>query len=382
MTRIPHRSSCLIMCLWTAALVAAPVPAPIPPPPTIDANAYVLLDYASGTVLAEKNVNERVEPASITKIMTIYTVATEIRDGRISLDDEVPISEKAWRTSGSRMFVEVGKRVRVQDLMKGDIIQSGNDASVALAEYVSRTEDVFAAVMNQHANRLGMTGTHFLNSTGLPNPEHYTTARDVGVLAAALIREFPHVYAWFSEKEFTWNGIRQPNRNKLLYRDDTVDGIKTGFTESAGYCLAASAVRDGRRLIAVVLGTASDKARTAAASALLNYGFRFTESHRVYGAREPVTEVRVWKGEGEIARLGLGDELHVSVPSGRYESVEATVNVDPRVVAPVSAGQTLGHLTLALDGEEIAARDLVSLDDIAEAGIFTRMLDEVRLWFE
>ncbi len=372
-----HRSPLLLLALLATAAVGAAVP-----PPSIEANAYVLVDFQSGAVVAEQRAGERVEPASLTKIMTIYTIARELAAGRAKLEDEVLISEKAWRTGGSKMFVEVGKRVRLEDLMKGDIIQSGNDASVALAEHVSGTEEVFAALMNENARRLGMTGSQFRNSTGLPDPEHYTTARDIATLSVALIREFPDIYAWFSTPQFTWNGITQRNRNRLLTRDPTVDGIKTGFTDAAGYCLAASALRDGRRLVAAVLGTASDKARTEAASALLNWGFRFSETHRVYAAGQPVTQVRVWKGEVEGLDLGLTGDLYVTVPQGRYEALDAKLDIEPRVLAPVAAGQSLGTLSVRLDDTELARRPLVATQAVPEGGFFSRIVDDVRLLFE
>lgn len=372
----------LLLVLAAGPWLGAGAALPVPPPPTIDASAWVLMDHQSGAIIAGRNENERAAPASLTKIMTIYTVANELREGHASLDDEVLVSEKAWRTKGSRMFIEVGNRVRLEDLMKGDIIQSGNDASVALSEHLSGSEEVFAALMNQHARRLGMEGTNFVNSTGLSHDEHYSTARDVAILSAALIREFPHVYRWFSEREFTWNGITQPNRNRLLFRDPSVDGIKTGYTEAAGYCLAASAQRDGRRLIAVVMGAASAAARTEAASALLNYGFRFFETHRVYGAHEAVTETRIWKGETQRLALGLIEDLYVTTARDRYEDLDARIDLPAQILAPVEAGQALGTLVIVLDGEEIERRALVALNTVAAGGIVTRMLDEVRLLFE
>lgn len=380
MVNAVRRTAAMLLVVCSTAVADEPLP--LPPPPSVDAPSYVLMDFHSGEILAERAAGERVEPASLTKIMTIYTVASELHARRIALDDEVLVSEKAWRTGGSRMFIEVGDRVRVEDLMKGDIIQSGNDASVALAEHVSGTEEVFAALMNQHAQRLGLTGTHYVNSTGLPHPEHYTTAMDVARLSAALIRDFPEVYAWFREREFTWNGITQPNRNRLLRRDDSVDGIKTGYTEAAGYCLAASAERDGRRLIAVVLGAGSDAARTRAASALLNYGFRFFETHRLYAAGEPVTRVPVWKGEREALAAGLHKDLYVTVPSGHYGRLDARLSLEPRLIAPVAAGDQVGTLTVTLGGEEIAVRPLLALEELPAGGLVTRMLDEVRLWFQ
>ncbi|MGE0384205.1 MAG: D-alanyl-D-alanine carboxypeptidase family protein [Gammaproteobacteria bacterium] len=369
----------LLTLLSTASHAAGP---PIPAPPAIDARAYVLLDYQTGAILAQQNMDERLEPASLTKIMTIYTVAAELKGGHASLDDEVLVSENAWRTQGSRMFIEVGKRVRLEDLMKGDIIQSGNDASVAMAEHVSGSEQVFAELMNQNAKSLGMNGTHFTNSTGLPDPEHYTTAHDLARLSTALIRNYPDVYKWFAFKEFVWNGIRQQNRNRLLFSDASVDGIKTGFTDNAGYCLAASAVRDGRRLIAVVMGTPEQKVRAAAAAALLGYGFKFTETRRLYAAREPVTRVKVWKGAVDTLGLGVAADAVVTVGRGRIQDLDAHVDVQSPVLAPVAAGQALGTLTVKLDGQEIIKRPLVAVETVEQSGLFGRLADTVRLWFE
>ncbi len=274
----------------------------VPDAPSVGARAYILQDFDSGRVLAEVNADERMEPASLTKIMTAYVVFEELEQGKIAMEDQVLVSEKAWRMGGSKMFIEVDTKVSVEDLLKGLIIQSGNDASVALAEFIAGDEDAFADLMNQYAVRLGMTGTHFINASGLPHPEHYTTARDTATLAAAMIRDFPELYKIHAVKEYEYNGIVQHNRNKLLWRDESVDGLKTGHTESAGYCLVASAERDGMRLISVVMGSESERSRARESIALLSYGFRFFETHRLYGALEPLTEIRIWKGEIEKAR--------------------------------------------------------------------------------
>lgn len=375
------RLSSIVYLLWflPAAVAAAAI---VPGPPTLNVGAYVLMDFDSGHVIAERNMHKKMEPASLTKMMTIFTVAQELKLGTITLDDQVPVSEKAWRMSGSRMFIEVGKNVRLEDLMKGDIIQSGNDASVALAEYVSGTEEVFASLMNQNANRLGMKETHYVNSTGLPDPEHQTSAYDVAILARALIHDFPDVYRWFSTREFTYNDITQKNRNRLLWLDEDVDGIKTGYTEDAGYCLAASAVRDGQRLISVVMGAESEPERVKASQALLNYGFRFFETHRLYDAGTAITKVRIWKGDRDSVALGVAEPLYVTVPRGSYESLDASMNIDSQIIAPVVAGARLGTLEVRLDGDTLADRPLIALGSVGEGSSFERIWDGIKLLFE
>ncbi len=353
---------------------------PVPAAPSIGANSYILVDYHSDTVIAERDPDARVEPASITKLMTSYLVFAEIRDGNLDLSDEVLISERAWRMPGSRMFVEVGNRISVEDLLKGVIIQSGNDASVALAEHVGGSEEVFAGMMNDAAARLGMTATSYTNATGLPDPDQYTTARDIATLAAALIREFPEFYAWYSEREFTFNGIRQHNRNRLLWRDPSVDGLKTGHTSSAGYCLVTSANRDSMRLISVVMGTDSEEARATASQSLLNYGFRFFETYQLYEAGDKLSTERVWKGRSNEIELGVDDDLFVTIPRGRYEALEARLELDDTLTAPLVSGSELGRLVVSLDGDNLAERSLVALDDVEEAGFFGRASDSIRLW--
>lgn len=280
------------------------------------------------------------------------------------------------------MFIEVGKQVDVQSLLKGVIIQSGNDASVALAEHVAGSEEVFAALMNRHAARLGMSGTHYVNSTGLPDPQHYTTAHDIATLSRALVREFPEQYAWFAERSMVFNGITQHNRNKLLWRDDAVDGVKTGHTESAGYCLAASAEREGMRLVAVVLGSASEESRTQESLALLNYGFRFFETHRLYQAGKPLTEARIWKGDSAALPLGLANDLWLTIPRGRYPQLAASMELPQRILAPATQGQAIGKVAVRLGDELVADAPLVALASVAEGGLFQQLADEVRLWFE
>jgi D-alanyl-D-alanine carboxypeptidase (penicillin-binding protein 5/6) len=356
--------------------------APIPKPPAVGAKGYLVEDFLSGQAIAEKNADEPLEPASITKLMTAYVVFKEISDGSLSLSDKVRISEKAWRTPGSRMFVEVNTQVAVADLIKGMIIQSGNDATVALAEQVAGSEDSFAALMNQHAQRLGMTHTHFVNSTGLPDKEHYTTARDIVRISRALIKEFPEYYRWYSEKKYTYNEITQYNRNKLLWRDESVDGLKTGHTESAGYCLVTSAERDGMRLISVVLGTKSEEARADASQALLNYGFRFFETHKLYDAGTKLTSSRVWKGATENVDLGLADTLYVTIPRGEYKNLDASMQLHEQIVAPVSDGEALGEVVVRLGDQTVADKNLVALQPVAEGSFWQRIVDEALLYLE
>ncbi len=353
---------------------------PVPAAPSIGAKSFILVDFHSDTVIAEREPDARVEPASITKLMTSYLVFAEIGDGNLSLTDHVLISERAWRMPGSRMFVEVGTRVTVEELLKGVIIQSGNDASVALAEHVGGSEEVFAGMMNDAAARLGMTGTSYTNATGLPDPDQYTTARDIATLASALIGEFPQFYSWYSEREYTFNGIRQHNRNRLLWRDPSVDGLKTGHTSSAGYCLATSASRDGMRLISVVMGTDSEEARATANQSLLNYGFRFFETYQLYEAGDKLSTERVWKGRTNEVELGVDDDLFVTIPRGRYEALEARLEMDDSLTAPLESGSTLGRLVISLDGDTLAERSLVALGGVEEAGFFGRAADGVRQW--
>lgn len=367
-----------LLSLFTLAASAAPVPAP----PSVAATGHLLIDFDSGHVLAENNAEQRLEPASLTKIMTAYVVLKEIQAGQVTLQDPVLVSKKAWRTPGSRMFIEVGKKISLEELLKGMIIQSGNDASVALAEHIAGSEETFANLMNDHARRLGMVNTHFVNSTGLPHEEHYTTPRDIARVTRATIREFPEFYQWYATKEFTFNNIKQHNRNKLLWRDDAVDGVKTGHTEAAGYCLVASAQKDGMRLISVVMGTSSEDARASESQSLLNYGFRFFETHRLYGAGEQLTNTRVWKGSQEQLRLGLSRDLFITIPRGQYKNLNAGMRIEPRIMAPVAPGQSLGKVDIALDGETLIEAELVALDTIAEGGLLQIAKDTVLLWLE
>ena len=370
----------LVLLLPASPPAAAPMPTPAPP--IIGAKSYLVVDSRTGAELASLNPDSPLAPASLTKIMTTYVVFSALQQGQLSLDDEVTVSEKAWRTEGSRMFIEVDTRVSVKDLLIGMIVQSGNDASVALAEHVAGSESVFAEMMNQHAAKLGMRSSHFKNATGLPAEGHTTTARDLATLARALIEEFPEYYGWHAEKEFTYNNIRQDNRNSLLWRDDSVDGLKTGHTEDAGYCLVASAKRDDMRVVSVVLGTSSDKARTDGSQALINYSFRFFETRLLFKAGETVTTARIWKAANENTDLGVQEDLYVTVRRGAYEQLEPTMNIPAVLLAPVSAGQALAELTVKLGDEILVTAPLVALADNPAGSLWQRARDSVSLWFE
>ncbi|TJY65193.1 D-alanyl-D-alanine carboxypeptidase [Sinimarinibacterium sp. CAU 1509] len=366
-------------------LLSLTATAAVPEPPQLEAKSYVLLDFQSGQVLAQSNAHQRVEPASITKIMTAYVAFDELRQGHVSMDDQVLISEKAWRTPGSRTFVEVGKRVAFSDLLHGSIIQSGNDATVAIAEHIAGDESVFAQLMNEHASKLGMKDTHYVNADGLPDPDHYTSAYDVALLSQALIRDFPEGYKLFSQRTFTFghrSEITQHNRNLLLDMDSSADGIKTGHTDSAGYCLAGSAIRDGRRLITAVMGTGSTQQRAQASKALLDYGFRFFDTVALFGPDKPVNTVRIWKGESESLPVGVAEPLMLSLPRGSADQLTVTPVIDGIIVAPVAAGQTVGKVSVSLDGETLRTVPLVALQPIAEGGLMQRLIDSVRLWID
>ena len=367
--------------LLFSSLIYAGVTA-IPAPPGIKANAYLLQDFDSGKILASKNIDQKMSPASLTKMMTVHVVSNELGSGRITLDDEVLVSKKAWKMPGSRMFIEVNKKVSVGDLLKGVIIQSGNDASVALAEHVSGSEEVFVELMNQYASKLGMSNSHFMNSTGLPDEQHYTTAKDMAILAAALIRDVPEIYALHSVKEFTFNKITQQNRNKLLWRDPDVDGIKTGHTEAAGFCLVASAKKENMRLITVVMGSESEGARAKATQSLLGYGFRFYETQKLYGANENITSVKVWKGDTEALVLGLDTDLYVTFPRGQKNQLRTEFNLSEKYIAPVNRGNVLGNLKVTLADEDIADAKLIALQSVNEGSVIVRLKDNFLLLFE
>lgn len=354
----------------------------IPAAPKISADAYLLIDHHSGHVLTGQNINDRIEPASMTKLMTAYVVMHEIRSGNIKLEDEVVVSEKAWRMGGSRMFIEVNSRVRVKELMLGMIVQSGNDASVALAEHVAGSEDSFATLMNKHAEQLGMTSTHFVNSTGWPHKEHYTTTADLAILTRAMIRDFPEHYALYKIKKYTYNNIPQFNRNRLLWLDERVDGVKTGHTDSAGYCLISSALKDDMRLIAVVAGTDSERARENDSRKLLTYGFRFYETFKLHAALDPLTDMRIWKGEKETVPLGLTQSLYITTPRGKRNRIKAHMSVNSTIVAPINKGQEYGQVEVKLGDEVIAQRPLVALENVDEGSFWRRTVDNVKLLFQ
>ncbi|WP_372955879.1 D-alanyl-D-alanine carboxypeptidase family protein [Marinobacter sp.] len=373
----------LLMTLVLAALslVAQAQQVLIPSPPQINGSSYVLMDPASGKIIMEANSDERLPPASLTKMMTAYIVERELDEGRLSMDEMVPISVKAWQTGGSRMFVQEGSRVSVEDLLKGVIIQSGNDASVALAEHVSGSEDSFADVMNQQARLLGMENTRFETATGLPHENQYSTAYDLALLAAAIINDYPENYPLYAEKHFTYNNIRQPNRNSLLWRDPSVDGLKTGHTEEAGYGLVASAKRDDSRMIAVVMGTDSSEARAREVQKMLNYGFRYYETAHLFDSGESLLESRVWGGEKDQMNLGLASDMVLTIPRGARDSLESVVEVDSVIKAPVSAGDQLGTVTISFNDEVLAERPLVAIEPVPEGGLFKRLFDAIKLFF-
>ncbi len=367
--------------LFSSQLLAAPTPIPKPQQPDIDVNAYILIDHRSGQILAEKNADEPVEPASLTKIMTAYVVADELEKGTIKPDDLVKISEKAWRTGGSSMFVEVDTYVPVEDLLRGVIIQSGNDASIALAEYISGSESAFAELMNYHAAQLGLNNTYFINSSGLPDEHHITTARDLATLSRALINHFPEVYAIHAERRFTHNNIAQNNRNLLLWRDDSVDGVKTGHTEAAGYCVVGSAQRGDMRLISVLTGSQDNESRASQSQTLLNYGFRFYESHKLYDQYTPIQEIRLWKGKRKVLPVGVEQDIYVTTLRGRYEALDVVSESAPHAQAPVAQGQPFGTLTISFDNEVLQAMPLVALEDVGRSNFVRRFIDQIRLFF-
>ena len=373
----------LLLILLSIALFQTALAAPriIPAPPQLATEGHILLDAATGTVIVEENAEMRLPPASLTKIMTSYIIASEIQQGRISLDDLVPISVKAWKMEGSRMFIREGTEVKVADLIRGIVIQSGNDASVAMAEFIAGDEQAFADIMNQVAQKLGMTRTQFKNATGLPNEGHYTTAKDLSLLARALIRDFPEHYKVYKEKYFSYNDIRQANRNSLLWRDDAVDGMKTGHTQAAGFCLVASAEKKELRLISVVMGATSERSRSTESQKLINYGFRYFESVKLYDGLESLKRVKVWGGLHESLDVGIEAPVQLTIPNGARGALAAEVTLDPVIKAPVGQGQTLGLLRISLEGETLLERPVVALNAVDEAGFVSSLIDEVSLFF-
>jgi len=371
----------LALLLLSAAFLVRAEEAPVPPPPSLEATSWILVDQATGRTLAGKDVDVRIEPASLTKLMTAYAVFQALRDGKLALDTGIPISEHAWRAEGSRTFVDVGTRVPAEVLIQGMIVQSGNDATIALAEAVAGTEATFAALMNQYATRLGMNGSHFENATGLPGPDHRMTVADIARLTRAIIREFPEYYRWYSQREFTWNNIRQPNRNGLLARDPSVDGVKTGMTDAAGYCLVSSAERDGTRLVAVVVGTRNMKAREDASLALLNYGFSFYQTRVLQPSGQEMAVHRIYRARGGRAAVGLAEDLTVTLRRGRAERVELKLELAPRLFAPLSTADRVGVVRALVDGKVVAEAPLHPLADVPRGNIFRRIWDTILSWF-
>ncbi|HWV13955.1 MAG TPA: D-alanyl-D-alanine carboxypeptidase family protein [Cellvibrio sp.] len=359
---------------------AAAQPIAIPEAPQLAATGYILIDADTGTVLAEQNSDQRLPPASLTKMMSSYLVVDEIERGRIAENSMVNISVKAWKMDGSRMYVKEGTQVSVIDLLRGVIIQSGNDATVALAEYVGGNEDAFVDMMNKRAATLGMTGTHFMNSSGMPDPNHYSTARDLARMAQAIIEDHPSHYGLYAEKVFIYNNIRQPNRNLLLYRDPTVDGLKTGHTEEAGFCLVASSKRENTRLVAVVMGTKSDESRATETQKLLAYGFRYYENVNLYKANTLITKARVWSGKAPEVSLGLTKDVFLTLPRGRQDALKASIGLNENIKAPITVGQALGTFTVELDGKVLATEPLVAQEAVEQANIFVRLWDSLKLF--
>ncbi len=375
----------LSLALLGTPTVWASQPA-IPAPPQLAAKSYVLMDAATGKVLVENNGDQRLPPASLTKLMTAYIATLEIRKGKIGEQDLVPISEHAWRTGGaasggSTMFLPLNSQATVDDLLHGVIIQSGNDASIALAEYIAGSEDAFADMMNETAARLGMTNSHFMNATGLPHPEHYSSAHDMAILARAIIDEDQAHYAIYAQKEFVWNNIKQGNRNLLLWRDKTVDGLKTGHTEEAGYCLVASAVRDGARMITSIFGTASESARAAETQKLLTYGFRFFESRTFYKQGQELAQAQVWKGQTRQVKAGLGKDLSLTLPKGQLDKLQAAMVLNPQLTAPIAQGDVIGKVEVKLGDELVHSADLIALEAVEQGSFFRRLWDSISLFF-
>ena len=363
----------ILLMVWMSTSDGATEPI-IPSAPQLAATAYLLIDATTGKVLADHNSGQRLPLASLTKIMTSFVGAEAIQRGTIKLDDEVPVSVRAWKMEGSRMFIQEGTKVRLEDLVRGVVIQSGNDASVALAEHIAGSEDAFADLMNQHAIRLGMTDSHFVNSTGLPHENHYSTATDLAKLTVALINRFPKHFEIYREKSFVYNGISQMNRNSLLFRDKTVDGVKTGYTEAAGYCLVSSALRNGMRLVSVVMGATSEAARAAESQKLLTYGFRYYETVDLYKRDESLRKVRVWGGTHNSINLGLAENITITIPRGARDSLDAEMELASEIHAPLRQGQELGRLKITAAGTQTQSRPLVALNAVEEAGFFQRLM--------
>jgi D-alanyl-D-alanine carboxypeptidase (penicillin-binding protein 5/6) len=376
-----------LLSLVLLAVLAAPgqgqsrADAPIPTAPTVDARAYVVVDYRTGKVLAAQDAVARLEPASLTKLMTAYIVFQELVEGKLKLEEPVLVSEHAWRSEGSRTFIELGKPVSVELLILGMIVQSGNDATIALAERIAGTEETFVQLMNANAKRLGMVGTHFENSSGLPSPQHYTTARDMSLLAVAMIRDFPQYYKYYSVREFEHNGIKQQNRNGLLGRDPSVDGLKTGHTDSAGFCLVTSALRDGMRLVSVVLGSTSMKGRENASASLLNYGFTFYDTKLVVKGGAALASTKVWKAAQSPVDVGIKEDLYITLPRGQANDIKTAVDLQPRLIAPLALDSDVGQLHVSAGGKTLATMPVHPLKSVAAGGWWRRLIDTIRLWF-
>lgn len=372
------------------SLPSTPMPNPVisnkplitPAAPMLNAKAYILIDVNSGKIIAEKNSGEKLPPASLTKMMTLYVISNALHNEQIHLADTVRISRDAWKTGGSRMFVKEGQQVPIEDLLKGIIVDSGNDACVAMAEHLGGSEQGFADIMNQQAQQLGMLNSHFTDSTGLPDPEHFTTAKDLAILGRALVVNFPQYYHWYKQKWFTYNGIRQPNRNRLLWRDNQVDGVKTGHTNEAGFCLVSSAKRDNMRLLAVVLGSPSDAIRADDSERLLNYGFRFFETHQLYKAGQAISTVSVYKGNTSRLNVGLLQDQYITIPSGQYQRVSITTNVAENLQAPINKGDKIGEVVVKFDNNILETRPVFALEAIEKGGFFSRCKDSVKLMFK
>jgi len=357
--------------------------AQMPQAPQVTGRAWVIADFSSGQILASEKPDERFEPASLTKLMTAYVVFAALKEKKLTLEQQVSVSERAWRAPGSRMFIEPRKPVGVDELIRGMIVQSGNDACIALAEQLAGSEEAFAAMMNREAERLGMKNTRFVNASGLPSPQHYSTARDLYLLATALVRDFPEQYAqYYSQREYRYNGITQVNRNRLLWLDNTVDGMKTGFTEAAGYCLVASSKRGPRRILSVLLGSTSESMRAQESQKLLNWGFQAFDAVRLYSGNAPVKEIEVWKGARGTLKAGFRDDLVVTIPKGQGEKLKAELLSHSPLVAPVAAGARVGNLRVTLDGKPLGEYPVVALEEVGAGGIFVRAWDTLRLWFK
>jgi len=382
-TPTPISDQALLKNQSSAIATAATLPTTlVPPAPTLNAKGYVLMDANSGTIIASSHMDQRMPPASLTKIMTLYITFQALKSGQIHLNDKVRVSNKAWRTGGSRMFLKVGSSVPVQDLIEGVIVASGNDACVTIAQYIGGTEATFAQLMNQTAKQLGMNATHYVDSTGLPNSNHYSTPHDMAILAHAVIKNFPEYYHFFGQKWIKYNNIKQPNRNRLLWRDGSVDGLKTGHTKSAGYCLVSSGKRDNMRLISVMMGTPSDGARATTSQALLNYGFRFYKTYSLFGANKAITKQRIWLGKDKFATFGITQPLFVTIPVGQYQALKASIQLPTRIEAPISKGNSYGQVQVTLNGQTVTHVPLVALDNDPKGGLWTRMTDHIVMFFK